>query len=107
MTPMEILHRIVETEETARTVYQEAVGIRENFDKYVQEHIDAIRKERFRSVDKAIAEFAVTEHERADEAIVQLDEKLNSELAAAKQRYEQGKDEAVQKIFKLAVGIDA
>ena len=107
MTPIEILHKIVETEESARSLYDEAVAIREGFDKYVQDHIDVIRKEHFERADQAIAAFEVEEKQRADEAIIQLDQKLLKDLAAAKNRYENAKNDAVQKIFKLAVDFNA
>lgn len=107
MTPMEILHKIVETEDDAHSVYDEAVSIREGFDKYVQDHIDVIRKEHFERADKAIAAFEAEETQRADDTIKKLDEKLEADLATAKAQYEGVKDAAVLKIFKLAVGIDA
>ena len=107
MTPIEILHKIVETEESARSLYDEAVAIREGFDKYVQDHIDVIRKDHFERAEQAIAAFEIEEKKRADETIVQLDEKLAKDMSAARLRYETAKAEAVQKIFKLAVEFDA
>ena len=107
MTPIEILHKIVDTEESARSLYDEAVAIREGFEKYVQDHVDVIRKEHFERADQVIAAFEVEEKKRADDTIVQLDEKLAKDMAAAKDRYVNAKDEAVQKIFKLAVDFDA
>jgi len=104
---MEILHKIVETEGNAHSVYDEAVSIREGFEKYVQGHIDVIRKDYFEKADKAIAEFEAEETKRADDAIKVLDEKLAVDLAAAKVRYEKAKDESVMKLFKLAVDVDA
>lgn len=107
MTPMEILHKIVETEDDAHAVYDEAVSIREGFDKYVQEHIDVIRKDHFDRAEKVIASFEAEETKRSDEAIIKLDKKLEVDLAAAKVHYEGIKEAAVLKIFKLAVGTDA
>lgn len=107
MTPMEILHKIVETESNAHSVYDEAVSIREGFDKYVQDHIDVIRKDHFERADAAIAAFEAEETKRADDAIKVLDEKLVADLAAAKVRYEEAEREVVQKLFKLAVDVDA
>ena len=107
MTPMEILHKIVETEDDAHAVYDEAVSIREGFDKYVQDHIDVIKKEHFDRAEKAIAAFDAEETKRADDAVIKLDKKLEADLAAAKTKYEAVKETAVIKIFKLAVGVDA
>lgn len=107
MTPMEILNKIVETEDKARSVYDEAVSIREGFDKYIQDHVDVIRKEHFDRAETAIAAFEESEKKLTDEAIAKLNEKLVAELAVSKNRYESAKDDAVQKIFKLAVDFNA
>lgn len=107
MTPMEILNKIVETEDKARSVYDEAISIREGFDKYIQDHVDVIRKEHFERAEQAIAVFEASEKKLTDEAVAKLNEKLASELAASKIRYESAKDDAVQKIFKLAVDFNA
>ena len=107
MTPMEILHKIVETEGNAQAVYDEVIAIREGFDKYVQDHIEVIRKDHFERADAAIAAFEAEETKRADDAIKLLDEKLAVDLAAAKVRYEEAEREVVQKLFKLAVDVDA
>ena len=107
MTPMEILHKIVETEGNAQAVYDEVIAIREGFDKYVQDHIEVIRKDHFERADAAIAAFKAEETKRADDAIKMLDEKLVADLTAAKCGYEEAKSEIVMKLFKLAVDVDA
>ena len=107
MTPKEILSKIVETEDVAHSVYDEAISIKEGFDKYIQDHVDVIRKEHFGSAEQAIAAFEANEKKLTDDAVIKLDEKLKADLAASKDRYEKAKDDAVQKIFKLAVDFDA
>lgn len=107
MTPMEILNKIVETEDKARSVYDEAISIREGFDKYIQEHFDVIRKEHFDHAEVAIAAFEESEKKLTDEAVAKLNEKLTTDLNDSKNRFESAKDDAVQKIFKLAVDFNA
>ena len=107
MTPMEILNKIVETEDKARSVYDEAISMREGFDKYIQDHVDVIRKEHFERAEQAIAAFEVNEKKLTDDAVSKLDEKLKADLAASKKRFESSKDDAIQKIFKLAVDFNA
>ena len=107
MTPMEILNKIVETEDKACSVYDEAISMREGFDKYIQDHVDVIRKEHFERAEQAIAAFEVNEKKLTDDAVNKLDEKLKAELAASKNRFESSKDDAIQKIFKLAVDFNA
>ncbi|MEG1190296.1 MAG: hypothetical protein RSD48_02470 [Oscillospiraceae bacterium] len=107
MTPMEILHKIVDTEYDARSIYSEAISQRDGFDAHVSEHISALKNEYFARADKEIATAEQREIRRADQAIQELDKRLSSELDAAKSRYESEKDEVILKIFKLAVDVDA
>ncbi len=107
MTPMEILNKIVEAEVNARSVFDEAAKLREGFDGYVNEHIEALRKQYFERADKAIAEAKERESARADAEIAELDKKLETELAALKAYYDRERESIVQKIFKLAVDADA
>jgi len=107
MTPIEILNKIVEAESNAREIYNEADSLREGFDSYVNEHIEKLKKDYYERAEKAIAEARVSEAARADAEIAELNAKLQAELEDAKNRYEREKDAIVQKIFKMAVDVDA
>jgi len=107
MTPIEILSKIVEAESSARSVFDEATSLQEGFDSYVNDHIEALRKEYFARADKAIAEARLSEAARADAEIAELDKKLDKELAALKALYENERESIVMKIFKMAVAVDA
>lgn len=107
MTPMEILSKIVEAESSARAVFDEATTLQEGFDSYVNDHIEALRKECFARADKAIAEARQNESARGDAEMAELDKKLEKELAALKELYESERETIVLKIFKLAVAVDA
>lgn len=107
MTPMEILNKIVEAESNARAVFNEATRLREGFDSYVNDHIEALKKQYFEKAEKAIAEAKERESARADSEIIELDKKLETELAALKASYDKGRESIVQKIFKLAVDVNA
>lgn len=107
MTAIETLHVIVDADKKARSVYEEATQLRDGFDSYVQEHIEQIRKERFAEADRKIAVANEDAIKKADEAIEELDKKLELELAAAHKHYESKKDAVIDKIFKLAVDVDA
>lgn len=107
MTAIETLHIIVDADKKARSVYDEATQLRDSFNSYVEEHIEEIRKERFAEADKKIAAANEEAIKKADEAIKELDAKLDMELAAAREHYENKKDSVIDKIFKLAVDVDA
>lgn len=107
MTPMEILSKIVEAEVSAKAVFEEAVTLKDGFDSYVKEQIEALHKQYFDSAEKAIAEAAQSETVRADAEIAELDKKLNQELDALKTQFENEREAIVEKIFGLAVAADA
>ncbi len=107
MTQTEILHRIVETENEARIIYNEAVAMQTGFEEHVQTHIEELKKkyalleesEVSAEEDKAVSE--------ADREIERLDKKLEAELSSAKNKYETRRSEYIDKLFRLAVNLDA
>ncbi len=107
MTPIDTLHRIVETEAKARSVYSEAVSLRESFDDYVKVHIEELKREHKAMADAEIERYRISEKERADGEITRLDEQLRHDLEAAAARYQSEKEMVVEKLFRLAVNIDA
>ncbi|NLW64684.1 MAG: hypothetical protein GXY26_00385 [Clostridiales bacterium] len=107
MTAIEILHTIVDTDKNARSIYAGATELRDSFYAYVAEHVEYIRKERFAEADRQIAEADKNAKIKAEEAIRELDAKLCTELSEAREHYESKKDAVVEKIFKLAVDVDA
>jgi len=106
MTPMEILNKIVEAEVSARAVFDEADKLRESFDSYVKEQVEALRQQYFDRAEEAIAEAKKAEAARADTELAELDKKLEMELAKLKAFYDKENEAIVQKIFKLAVDAD-
>ncbi|MBS7402567.1 MAG: hypothetical protein ACI3UZ_00445 [Oscillospiraceae bacterium] len=107
MTPTEILHRIVETENNARNIYKEAVSLREDFNDGVNARIEELRKQCFAEADEKIKQAELEAVRSADAEIERLDKKLESDLASAKQQYENLQDVFIDKIFRLAVNMDA
>lgn len=107
MTPIETLHKIVEADSAARSVYTGATDLRDGFSDYVAEREKTIRSELFAKADEAIAAEEKRAGAQADKSIQKLDERLEKELEAAKKRYMGSRDALVEKIFKLAVEADA
>lgn len=54
MTPMEILNMIVDSENDARDIYDEAVSMKNSFDEYVGAHIDELKRKYFDEAEKNI-----------------------------------------------------
>jgi hypothetical protein len=104
---METLGRIVEAESGARAVFDEAALLQDGFDTYVREHIEALRKQYFARAEQMIAETAEQEAARADAEIAALGRKLESELSGLRALYEKRRETLVDKIFRMAVAVDA
>lgn len=107
LTPTEILHSIVDADEMAISVQEEALKLVDGFDKYVGEKIDEARRAAFAAADEELAAADLEETRRADEAVRGLDRKLEEDILTAKERFEKEKDRVVMTIFKTAVGLDA
>lgn len=107
MTPMEILAKIVEAESSARSVFDEVATLREDFDNYVNEHIEALRKQYFAQAENAITQARESEAARADAEIAALNAEFERALAELKAYYEKEQKSVVTRIFELAVAIDA
>lgn len=107
MTPTEILHKIVETENDARAIHDEAVALQEGFQEEVRSLAEKLEKQYAEREEKDVSAAAAAAAAKADREIERLDKKLEEDLAAAKKRYEKHREDFVEKIFGLAVNLDA
>ena len=107
MTPMEILNQIVEAESSARQVYDEAEALKQGFDDYVNQHIEALRTQYFEQAEAAIQAAREKETARADREIGRLEKDLSRDLEAVSRAFEKRREGVVERIFRLAVNADA
>lgn len=107
MTQMDILRKIVETENNARSIYTEAVSLQADFESYVQVRKDRIKEQYKAQAESEIAQAALTEKTQADSEIQEMDMAAETALASAKNRFESQRQQVVDRIFKLAVEFDA
>lgn len=107
MTPIEILHSIVDAEAKACSVKKEAAELRDHFEEYVGANIKKVRTEQYSLAECEIAEAKERENRIADETVERLDKKLKDELAAVAEDFKRKKDDIVSKVFKMAVDTDA
>jgi len=107
MTPVDILHAIVTTEEQARALYSDAKESEKNLALRLESETAKLRDEIFRQADAEIAAFEKTETAKADRAIEELDSRLKQDLERAKAMFEQSKSALADKFFKNTVSADA
>lgn len=107
MTPVEILHKIVDADINARSVADGTQELCDGFDDYIKTHIDSLHDEIFASADAETARYEKTAVADTEKELARLDEKYGAELDAVKRRYESQRDSIVDRIFKMAVDVDA
>lgn len=107
MTPAEILLKIVEADKNAREVYDSTMELRDGFDGYVSERVEELRKEYFEKADIRVAEAEKKAIEDADNAMAASDARLEKELADAKKHFFDEKAAVINRIFHMAVNVNA
>lgn len=107
MTTTEILHKIVETESKAKSIYDAAIAMQTDFDENVRASVSELKNKYAAREERDVAAAESEAVGQANIEIIRLDRKLEADLAAAKRRYESHKASYVDKLFKLAVNIDA
>lgn len=107
MTQMDVLRKIVEAENNARSIYNEAVSLQTGFDSYVQVRKDRLKEQYKAQSESEIAQAALSEKAQADSEIEEMDAAAEAALASAKELFEGQRQQVVDRIFKLAVEIDA
>lgn len=107
MTPAEILLKIVEADKNARDVYDSTMELRDGFDGYVAGRVEEIRKEYFEKADERIAEAEKKIVAEADEAMAASDARLEKELSEAKTHFCNEKTAVINRIFQMAVNVNA
>ena len=104
MTPTEILHKIVEAEQEAHKIYNEALRRKEGFSAFLEEKRQALRKTYFLKADEAIAKAQSELESSANKKIAEMDRKTEAELNSARAAFEANKDKYVAQIFEMVVG---
>ncbi len=107
VTQMDILRKIVEAENNARSIYTDAVSLQTDFESYMKERTDKLRRLRFDEAEGEIARVQQEETAQADKEIAEMEKTLQVELEAAGRLFARQSRQVTDRIFKLAVDTDA
>lgn len=107
MTPVEILHVIVSTEQLARSMYADAREKQAGLASYLEQEIARLREEIFAAVNAEIADIEREEIQRADKAIAALDDELAVKLEHSRSLFEAHGDEFINRLYHSVVNADA
>ena len=106
MEPMEVLHEIVAADKKAREAYDRALRRSQNLDgalnrlrgKLEAEAMDRAKRDVDEARTKALAE--------AQSAMDALEEQYRRELASLEERFQARREETVERMFRIVVGLD-
>ena len=104
---LEILHGIVQAEQTARENYEKAVAKQVSFESDLSVRIEQLRRDYYQKADEEIAAFEAAEKAKADEEIAELNSKHETELRQAQDNFEEKKQAYAQRLFEIVVNQNA
>ncbi|MCL2343332.1 MAG: hypothetical protein FWC62_05485 [Firmicutes bacterium] len=107
MTPVEVLHKIVATEQSARSLYADAQEKQAGLQTLLEEEVARLREEIFARADKEVAQANADEVARADRAVEALDAELNTKLVQSYDSFKAHSGEYVERLYRTVVNADA
>jgi hypothetical protein len=107
MTPVDILHLIVSTEQLSRSLYADAKEKEAHFAELLEIETQRLREDTFKSADAELSELDRTETKQSGKTIAELDARLRADLEKARLSFDAHKAEYIDKIFGIVVNADA
>lgn len=104
MDHIEIINKIVEAEQTAQRIADEARAKLASLDTDLVAENEKMRKQYFERADKRIASVREREGAIADEMIAELEKKLEQDLEGIERLAREQNDNWVSTIFSMIVG---
>lgn len=104
MEYIELVNQIIEAEHSAKEIAREARQQEGALDQQVQQETAAMHQRYMERAKRRIEQVEQTERQAADEAIVQLDQKLQTAMEHVEAAYEKNRDQWVDALFSMIVG---
>ena len=106
MEPLEVLHEIVEADKAARKRVADALQERESFTNRLEDLRREITETEMSHAREAIDAARLRAEESIETERAAILQECDENVRALKQRFEEKKDEGVEKLFRLVVGLD-
>lgn len=106
MEQLQILHEIIAAERSAREDVQKARREKADFDRNLESLRRQLEAEAVTRAKADVEEARRAELSRVQSELEQLGAAHERELAALDSRFETGRDEWAEKIFRMVVGLD-
>lgn len=106
MTPKELMRVIVQTEQEARDIYDEALQRQDGFEAGLEAEKKQLREDIFANAESEVKKAQRDAAEKADAEIARLDERLAYEMNRAKLLFESNETALMERIFRIVVGLD-
>lgn len=106
MTSKEILHVIVECEQQARRVYDEACEKENGYDDYLTRKREELRSAAFAEADEKLAALDAEETAAASGKIAAMEKKQEQDYASANRWYQDNREGFISRLFDMVVNSD-
>jgi len=101
------MHKIVSTEQIARTMYADAKEKQANLQTLLEQETARLREDIFQRADREIAQAEQDEIARADKAIAALDADLSAKMEESRKFFAANSAQYVEKLYDTVVNADA
>ena len=106
MTPKEMMRAIVNAEHEAQDIYAEALQQKERFQADLEEEKKQLHEKMMQRAGEYVAQVQKDAKEYADSDIRVLESALDTEMEHAKAQFESNRQQLIDKLFRIVVGLD-
>ena len=106
MTPKEMMRVIVGAEHEAQEIYAEALQEKERFHADLELEKQQLHEKMMQRAAEYVAQVQKDSKEYADDDIRLLESSLDTEMEQAKAKFESSREQILDKLFRIVVGLD-
>ena len=106
MTPKEMMRVIVGAEHEAQEIYAEALQQKERFQADLEAEKQQLHEKMMQRASEYVAQVQADAKEYADDDIRMLESTLDTDMEQAKAQFENNREQIIEKLFRIVVGLD-
>ncbi len=106
MTPKEMMRAIVSAENEAQEIYAEALAQKARFHADLELEQQLLHEKMMQRAREYVAQVQQEAKEHADDDIRLLESSLDTEMEQAKAQFEGSREQIIDKLFRIVVGLD-
>ena len=106
MTPKEMMRVIVNAEHEAQEIYADALLQKERFQADLEQEKQLLHEKMMQRASEYVAQVQADAKEYADDDIRMLESTLDTDMEQAKAQFENNREQIIDKLFRIVVGLD-